>query len=35
MDITPNFSPLGANIILFNNEEYNIDFKNIDGKKTC
>jgi hypothetical protein len=26
---------LGATITLYNNEKYEIDFKDIDGKRTC
>ncbi len=35
VDITPSGSPLGANITLNNDEKYSIDFKDIDGKRTC
>jgi len=35
MDITPAYSALGATITLYNNEKYEIDFKDIDGKRTC
>ena len=35
MDITPSYSVLGANITLFDNKKYDIDFKDIDGKRTC
>lgn len=35
IDIMPSLSPLGAKITLHNNEVYTIDFKDIDGKKTC
>lgn len=35
MDITPTGSALGANITLYNGEKYEIDFKDIDGKRTC
>lgn len=35
MDITPGYSALGATITLHNNEKYEIDFKDIDGKRTC
>lgn len=35
MDITPSHSALGANITLYNNKRYSIDFKDIDGKRTC
>ena len=34
-DITPNYSALGATIALFNGEKYEIDFKDIDGKRMC
>jgi hypothetical protein len=35
MDITPELSALGATITLFNDEKYEIDFKDIDGKRSC
>jgi hypothetical protein len=35
MDITASYSALGATITLYNNEKYEIDFKDIDGKRTC
>ena len=35
MDITPEYSALGATITLFNGEKYEIDFKDIDGKRSC
>ncbi|HAH24405.1 MAG TPA: hypothetical protein DCL77_11745, partial [Prolixibacteraceae bacterium] len=35
MDITPTYSALGATITLLNGEQYEIDFKDIDGKRTC
>lgn len=35
MDITPSNSALGAKIILNNNKEFTVDFKDIDGKRTC
>jgi len=35
MDITPAYSALGATITLFDGEKYEIDFKDIDGKRTC
>ncbi len=35
MDITPTGSAMGANITLYNGGKYEIDFKNIDGKRTC
>ncbi|MDR0536546.1 MAG: DUF2264 domain-containing protein [Tannerellaceae bacterium] len=34
-DIMPSGSPLGAFITLNNGEEYTIDFKDIDGKRSC
>jgi hypothetical protein len=35
MDITPNFSTLGALITLSDCKTYEVDFKDIDGKRTC
>jgi hypothetical protein len=35
MDITPELSALGASITLLNDEKYEIDFKDIDGKRSC
>ncbi|MCF8406224.1 MAG: DUF2264 domain-containing protein [Bacteroidales bacterium] len=35
VEITASGSPLGANITLSNDEKYEIDFKDIDGKRTC
>jgi hypothetical protein len=35
MDITPTYSALGATITLQNGDQYEIDFKDIDGKRTC
>ena len=35
MDITPEYSALGATITLYNGEKYEIDFKDIDGKRSC
>jgi hypothetical protein len=35
MDITPSLSSLGATITLWNNKEYEVDFVNIDGNRTC
>jgi hypothetical protein len=35
MDITPGLSPLGATVTLGTGEVYNVDFKDIDGKKAC
>lgn len=35
MEVTPTFSALGAKLTLYNNEMYEIDFKDIDGKRSC
>lgn len=35
MEITPAYSALGATITLFNGEKYEVDFKDIDGKRSC
>jgi hypothetical protein len=35
MDITPSYSPMGATITLWNNQQVVIDFINIDGNRTC
>nr|MBD3621904.1 DUF2264 domain-containing protein [Sunxiuqinia sp.] len=35
MDIMRGLSPLGAMITLSNDESYEIDFKDMDGKRTC
>ncbi|MCG8306817.1 MAG: DUF2264 domain-containing protein [Cytophagales bacterium] len=35
MDITPSGSVLGAEITLFTGKKYLIDFKDIDGKRSC
>ncbi len=35
MEVTPNYSTLGAIITLNNNTKYEIDFKDIDGHRTC
>jgi len=35
MDITPEYSALGATITLYSGEKYEIDFKDIDGKRSC
>lgn len=35
MDMTPSYSPLGATITLSNGKEYEVDFANIDGNRTC
>lgn len=35
MDITLGLAPLGASITLNNGEKYLVDFKNIDGKRSC
>ena len=34
-DIMPSGSPLGAFITLNNGKQYEVDFKDIDGKRTC
>ena len=34
-EITPAFSALGASVILFNDEVYEVDFRDIDGKRSC
>jgi hypothetical protein len=34
-EVTPNWSALGATVTLHNNEKYEIDFKDIDGKRSC
>jgi hypothetical protein len=35
LEITSSGSPLGANITLRNDEKFEIDFVDIDGKRTC
>jgi hypothetical protein len=35
MDITPEYSALGAILTLSNGMEYEVDFKDIDGKRSC
>jgi hypothetical protein len=35
LDITPSGSPLGAHITLHDNKKYLVDFKNIDGRRSC
>ena len=35
LEVTPNYSPLGAIITLADNTRYNIDFADIDGRRTC
>ena len=35
MDIAASGSPLGATLTLLNNIKYDIDFKNIDGRRSC
>ncbi len=35
VEISPSGSPLGANITLSNDDRFEIDFKDIDGKRTC
>jgi hypothetical protein len=34
-EVTANWSALGATIILHNNETFEIDFRDIDGKRSC
>ncbi|MEI7831076.1 MAG: DUF2264 domain-containing protein [Prolixibacteraceae bacterium] len=34
-EVTSNWSALGASVTLFNGEEYEVDFKDIDGKRSC
>ncbi|NQU88138.1 MAG: hypothetical protein HQ541_20515 [Mariniphaga sp.] len=35
LEMTENGSPWGANITMNNGERYEIDFRDIDGKRTC
>ncbi len=35
IEMTKNGSPWGANIILNNGERYEVDFRDIDGRRTC
>jgi hypothetical protein len=35
MEVTPSSSALGARLTLYNNQTFEIDFKDIDGKKSC
>jgi hypothetical protein len=35
MDVTPSHSALGAVITLHNDDRYEIDFRDIDGKRSC
>jgi hypothetical protein len=35
MDITPSGSPVGARLVLHGGDEYLLDFKDIDGARTC
>jgi hypothetical protein len=35
MEITPSYSSLGAIITLNNNKKYEIDFKDMDGYRSC
>ena len=35
MDITPTYSALGANITLYNNKKYEVDFIDMDGYRSC
>jgi hypothetical protein len=34
-EVTANWSALGATVTLHNGEEYEVDFKDIDGKRAC
>jgi len=35
MDITPSYSALGATLTLFDGKKYEVDFKDIDGYRSC
>jgi hypothetical protein len=35
MDITPSYSASGASITLYNDQKYEVDFKDIDGHRSC
>ena len=35
LDVTPSFSALGAIITLSDDKIYEIDFRDIDGKRAC
>ena len=35
LEVTPSQSALGAIVTLYNDEKYEIDFKDIDGKRSC
>lgn len=35
MDVTPTGSALGVTVTLYNNDKYEVDFKDIDGKRSC
>jgi len=35
MDVTPAYSPLGAEITLYDNQTYKIYFEEIDGNRRC
>lgn len=35
MDITPSYSAMGVHLTLHNGEKFEIDFKDIDGLRTC
>lgn len=35
MDITPSGSPVGARLVLHDGDEFLLDFKDIDGARTC
>lgn len=34
-EVTSNWSALGATVTLYNGEEFDVDFKDIDGKRAC
>jgi hypothetical protein len=34
-DVTERRSPLGADIVLYNGQRYQVDFRDVDGKRTC
>lgn len=34
-EVTSNWSALGATVTLYNGEEFEVDFKDIDGKRAC
>ena len=35
LDIMPSYAALGANITLYDNKKYIIDFEDIDGYRSC